>query len=312
MIYLLVGKDHYRVNERLNSIRKAAGLANDNTNYQEISGTFDYNEIVTQASAMPFLSEHRMMIVRGILSSKNKDVLDALVAWLPACPPETELVFVEEEMPDQRLGTTKAVQKIAKIENFGELKPYEIAQKIEELVAAKGGKIEKPVASLLQQYLGTDLTLITNEVDKLVTYSPIVTKETVGKLVDAGYFNTIFDFTDALAARNQQKALYHLGKLLESSDNEFYALSMISWQVNNLLLVKDLKEHGLSDAEIATRSKLKPFVVTKTIGMVRNFTIEELILIHRELLTIDESQKTGGADPKVLLTRFVTGVTTKK
>jgi len=305
MIYLFYGPDKYRLEKRLAEIKQAANIGNDSINYREISGDFNAATISSEAMAMPFLSEKRMLVINGLLASKDKALLAEIVEWIPQVPAETEIVFVEADAPDQRLLITKTLMKAAKVEVFANLTPLETARIIETMVTTRGGQIDKQSASLLQMYLGNDLIKIENEVNKLVSFDRIVNKENIELLVDAGYFNTIFDLTDAIAVRNAKKALQNLEKILENGESEIYLVTMIAMQIRNLMLVRDLKLHGLSESEIISKSKLHPYVVKKCLSQIRNFSIEKLMSIHRNLLDLDVAFKTGSAEPKVLLTKFI-------
>ncbi len=305
MIYLLFGPDKERLNKRLRQIKAAAGVSNDGINYREIAADFDAATIISEAGSMPFLAEKRVVVLRGLLGNKSKELLAKIAEWLPQVPAETELILVENEAPDQRLVITKTLNKVGQVENFTNMTPIEAVKQIERAVVEAGGSIDKATASLLQMYLGTDSTRLTNEVNKLVSYDKKVTRESVELLVDAGYFNTIFDLTDAIATRNTKKALHNLEKILESGESEVYLVSMIAMQVRNLLIIQDLKAHGLSDSEMVSRSKLHPFVVKKCLGQIRNFTKEQLIAMHKGLLDLDVALKSGIADPKTLLTKYI-------
>ncbi len=312
MIYLFYGEDKYRLAGRLAEIRKQAGADGDSVNYREMSGSFKGAEIIAEATAMPFLAEKRVLVLEGFLSTKDKSNFESIIAWLPAVPQETELVFVEDGSPDQRLAISKTLKSLARTEAFANLGPAEVIKQIETLTAQKNGAIERSASVAIQLYLGSDLGRISLELDKLISYDKNITKDNVDLLVDAGYFNTIFDLTDAISNQNQKKAIHCLEKALATGENETYLLTMIVSQVRNLLLVSDLKSHGLSESEIVSRSKLHPFVVKKSLAMIRNFTTDQLVSMHRQLLDIDIATKSGGADSKTLLTSFVLKVTNSR
>lgn len=305
MIYLLFGKDQYRLSARLRAIIKSAGITDDGINFTEVSSDFVAATIISEATAMPFLSDKRVLVLRGLLSTKNKELLSQINDWLSRVPLETELIFVEDEAPDQRLTIVKTLNKIAKVENFANLIPGEVVKIVEKMTADRGATIDRAAASLLQMYVGTDLARIENEVGKLAAYSKKIDTNSVELLVDAGYFNTVFDLTDAIATKNSKKAISNLQKILESGESEVYLVTMIAMQVRNLLLVQDLKSHGLSESEVTSKSKLHPFVVKKSLSQIRNFNTEQLITMHHGLLDLDIAMKTGLGEPKTLLTQFI-------
>jgi DNA polymerase III delta subunit len=57
--------------------------------------------------------------------------------------------------------------------------------------------------------------------------------------------------------------------------------------------------------QMARSLDLHPFVVKKSLPLVRRYTMERLSSIYRELLEIDRETKTGAGDQSVLLDVFV-------
>jgi len=82
-------------------------------------------------------------------------------------------------------------------------------------------------------------------------------------------------------------------------------LSMIVYQVRNLLVVKELAEKGLMYASIVKKSGLHPFVVKKTFFQCRAFSLEELKNIYRRIFTIDSQIKTGRVEAETALDLLV-------
>lgn len=309
MIYLFYGEDKYRLNARLREILDAhLGDAGD-INISQINEKYDFSVIRSEAESLPFLSDKRLLIVRNVLRSKDKTLLENLSKWLVGATISNDLVFVEDEAPDQRTALYKALAKIGKVEIFAELKSFEAVNWIKKQVTVAGATIDQDAATLLQLYCGSDLYRLSNEIDKLANYDKHITKQSVEKLVDAGFFNTIFELTDALSDKKPKRALDILTKTLDSGANEIYLVTMLARQIRNLLIVKDLSDHRISESEIVGKTKLHPFVVKKSLGQSRNFTKNQLLVLHSSLVELDYAMKSTTNDPRTLLQKFVTEMT---
>lgn len=309
MIYLFYGEDKYRLNLRLGEILAThQGEAGD-LNISKISEKYDFLTIKNEAESLPFLSDRRLLIITGILHSKDKTILESIAKWLPTAPESTDLVFVEADAPDQRTAIYKTLVKTGKVEIFTELKPFETINWIKAQAKDKGANIDPEAATLLQLYCGSDLARLSTEIDKLAAYDKHITKVNVEKLVDAGFFNTIFELTDALSEKKPRKALDIMTKSLDTGENEIYLVSMLARQVRNLLIVKDLADHRLSEAEIVGKTHMHPFVIKKSLAQSRNFTKNQLLALHGSLVELDFSLKSTGTDPRVLLSKFVAEMT---
>jgi DNA polymerase-3 subunit delta len=309
MIYLFYGDDQYRLRERLQQIMLShVGTAGD-INITHISEKYDFNVIKNEAESLPFLSDKRLLVIQNIAQSKDKSLLEQLTKWLPATQTENDIVFVEVESPDQRTSFYKTLLKLGKVEIFSELKPFEVIAWIKERITVSQGNIDADAVSLLQLYCGSDLSRIANEINKLISYDPHITKQTVNKLIDPGFFNTIFELTDALSEKKTKKALNLMTRTLDTGESEIYLVSMLARQVRNLMIVKDLAEHRLSESEIVSKTHLHPFVIKKSLGQSRNFTDNQLLALHGSLIQLDMAMKSTGTDPRLLLTKFVTEMT---
>ena len=309
MIYLFYGEDRYRLQKRLLQIMATHQGAAGDINISKISEKYEFNVIKNEAESLPFLSDKRLLVIYNVLKSKDKTLSGNLSKWLTTLASDNDLVFVEDEAPDQRTSLYKTLAKVGKIEVFGELKPFEAVNWIKAQVSGKKATIEPDAANLLQLYCGSDLSRLSNEIDKLTSYDPHITKSNVEKLVDAGFFNTIFELTDALSEKKSKRALDLLTKTLDSGENEIYLVSMLARQVRNLLIVKDLSDHRLSESEIVGKTHLHPFVIKKSLSQSRNFTKNQLLTLHKNLVNLDLAMKSTSTDPRVLLAKFVTEMT---
>jgi len=312
MIYLLFGEDKYGRDRYFSELKNKLGFVNDSINLTSHRNSFDVGKIILEASSLPFLSDRRMIVLEGVFKSKDKSFLDTFAKWLENVPDFTDIVIIDNDAPDKRLKIFKNISKYGEIHEFKPMSIADIVSYIRNRVSEKGGTIDAITARNLQFACGSDLNSVNNEIDKLLAFEPNISTNNVNLLVDAGYFNRIFDLTDAISSKNTNKALYHLEKLLSIGEEPLGILGMIGGQVRNLLLVKDLHEHRLSEFEIQSRTKLHQFVVQKSIGQIRYFTMPQLLTMHEAVLETDSMLKQGFGDPITLLERLVIRLSKKE
>lgn len=109
----------------------------------------------------------------------------------------------------------------------------------------------------------------------------------------------VFGFLDALGYKNKQKSFLELHRLLDQGESPIYLLTMIVWQIRNLLRVKLYNNGG------EPKPKMNPFVLRKAQSQVKNFGEEELVGIYRKLLDAEIKLKTTPLDPVLVLDRVV-------
>jgi DNA polymerase-3 subunit delta len=172
-------------------------------------------------------------------------------------------------------------------------------------IIKRGGKIEQGAAYRLAQIVGPDLWRASLEIDKLCSYrnGKLIRKEDIELLVKEEIHPKIFSLIDALGERNTKRAHLLLSELLSLGENESYILSMIAYQIRNLLIIKDL----LEKEKPLNLSGLHPFVLEKTRQQSKNFTKEQLKNIYGKLLETDYNIKTGRLKPYLALDLLIAG-----
>ncbi len=161
---------------------------------------------------------------------------------------------------------------------------------------------------MLANFIGSQLRLLANELDKLATYvgdSKTITADDVRKLSAQVQEARIFDLTDALAQRNRKQALDILHELLVDGEPPLRLISTITSQVRSLLLVKELVQKGMRATQIASTIGVAPFVAEKALRQVGKFSVSQLEDAYRQLLATDAALKRSRMTPEMALDLLV-------
>ena len=84
---------------------------------------------------------------------------------------------------------------------------------------------------------------------------------------------------------------------------------MVVRQFRLLILTQEMLNAGSHEGEITRQLKIYPFVARKLIGQARNFSMETLEDIYKELLDTDVGIKTGQFPAEVALDTLITSLT---
>jgi len=152
----------------------------------------------------------------------------------------------------------------------------------------------RAISSLIQR-VGQDTGNLSQEVTKLANYkgSLGVSEDDVITMTSAPSDLNIFDLVDAFAIRDRPRAYSLLYRELQSGRDPYYILTMMTYQVRNLLLVSDLTGRKLSQGEIVKQSGLHPFVVRKSLEQCRKFTETALRKLYTTLALMEYHTKQG-------------------
>ena len=134
------------------------------------------------------------------------------------------------------------------------------------------------------------------EMEKLFSYTmgqEEITVQDIDEICTTQITNKIFDMVEAVAAKQQKKALEYYYDLLALKEPPMRILYLLSRQFKLLLHVKELVKQGQDKAQIAKNAGLHPFVAGKYMSQCRNFKSSELRAIMEESAEIEELVKTG-------------------
>jgi DNA polymerase-3 subunit delta len=328
MFYLFHGEDEYRRSLQLATMK--AKLGDPTTvalNTTELDGRrLTLNELISVCDAMPFLSEKRLVIVHDLAarferkrgtaeddSEEGPSFLEQFEEYVNRLPESTRLVLVEDHEIEKKNPIYRIVAKSDQghEREFASLDPGELNRWIAQHVGEKGGRIENTAVSVLAEFVGSDLRLLDQEIDKLLTYvgpERAVTEQDVELLVSYAQEANIFHMVDALGKRDTRRAMELMEQLLEGGQHPLYLLRMITRQFRILIQVKELLAKGTSAEDIRALLRLHPYVVKKTKGQAANFSIEQLEVIYKQLHEVDVAVKSGQMEPALALNLFVTEV----
>jgi DNA polymerase-3 subunit delta len=297
MIFFFYGPNTYAASAKLRAmINTYVEKAGSDFGLDRIDGTeASADQITSTLQASPFLANSRLVVVKNLGS--NKSATEKVLAALDNVPDSTVAVFFDGEV-DQRTSYFKTMTKhpavkAVKYEKLGlpQLQAWSIkeAQRL-------GGSIDRAAANRLVEMVGDDQWRLEQEINKLVNFDSNVTLENVKNLVEQSNTESIFDLVDAMSAGNTKAALTIFHKLLADRTNEVYILTMVTWQLRNLLLAKT--SGGMPSNELAKKAGLSPYVAGKALDKQRQFSFFEAI-------DTDFKIKTGQGQPEHLVEQLI-------
>ncbi|PIP27187.1 MAG: DNA polymerase III subunit delta [Candidatus Moranbacteria bacterium CG23_combo_of_CG06-09_8_20_14_all_39_10] len=319
MIIFLYGEDSFRSSQKLLEIKKrflvsdkiGSGLAVFNW------GEKGNKQKLLDVLSMPnLLAPKRLVIVRDMLKFGMDAEKDELIEYLKKKEKEVQadqdlvIIFWEDGQPKKNGKLYKILDKISKSQNFEKLTGLKLNQWIVQHIkdANPTGSIGKGALEKLILFVGSDTNSLDKEIQKLVDFTDgkIIQEDDVEILVKANVDVNIFNTIDAMANNNKKEALRLLQEHLSKGEVPFQIFAMFVYQFRNLLKVADLQEqYHNNDFVIAKAAGLHPFVVKKSLGQIRNFSLPRLKEIYQKLSELDTQLKTGQIEVKLALDKFI-------
>lgn len=312
MIKLFYGEDSYSLNHALKELEQK--FANENfgdMNINKFDGAgLNFDQLIRSATAIPFLAQKRLIIISNFLRDGDQNLRDYLTDNSNLIPDSAEIILVEEGEVKKNLGLYKKLLKLKTVEYFPLRRGYELEKWLKEYAQKEKIPIGFPAIRKLVATAGNNSWRLSNELAKLDLYRQArgkaeIDESDIDEMVASEHDQNIFDFIDALGARNAAMALKYLQNLLNGGKNENYILSMIVYQFRNMLLIQDMIIRGVKRNQIAAEAELHPFVVGKTMRVLNNYDLPLLKRIYYRLMRTDIDIKTGRTEPRLALEKLL-------
>jgi DNA polymerase III delta subunit len=264
-----------------------------------------------------------MWIAKVVKDYKNKELQNILMERVEgkSIPESTVLIFWE--------GTDTFKTKDAK-EFFARLQEEKYAQAFDVLegaklggwilaeVAARGGKMAPQAVQYLVDHVRGDMWRLHSLIDQLVAYgtelSPAlpcegreVTMEDVRQFVSEKADDNIFNLVDAILGKQPKRVFAMIEEQYNKGEDSGYIFAMILRQCRILLELRDMfeRDDAMTSEGMAKKLALHPFVVKKSLPLVKRYSRVALEQMFQDLLSIDIQTKTGQGDQSMLVDMFV-------
>ena len=299
-VYLLTGPEGYL---RLYYTKKLADAVlpeSDTMNRTVISGDkIDENEIISLCDTLPFFAERRLVLVKD--SGFFKNTTDRLPDYVKNLPEETVLIFSEREC-DKRNRLYKAVKSAGCVAEFPVQTETALLPWGAKLLANANLRITKNDLSYLIARVGTDMSLLSLELDKLANYCKgreAVTRADIEAVCTEQLDDNIFKMLEAVTRRDQKEALDIYADLLAKKEPPMRIIVMLGRQYNQLLMLREMMDDEVPSSEFASRTGMNPYVVRKMIGTARRYTVRQLKSALSHCVSMQEAVTTGAVSDRL-------------
>ena len=293
-IYLLYGEEAYLKKQYKERFIKAMLPEGDTMNYAYYEGkNTDIKEVIDLAETLPFFAERRLIVFEntGFFKSAGADLAD----YIGDMPDTTYFIFIESEV-DKRSRLYKAVKAKGHIVELGVQDENTLRRWVQGLVKKEHKTMEPGDIVYFLNKVGTDMENITKELEKLVCYAmdrDVLTREDIDAVCVTQITSHIFEMVNAVAEKNQRKALDLYFELLALKEPPMRILFLLTREYRILFHVKALLKQGYGRKEIASKAGLHPFAAGRYMDQAKRFHTRELRAAIEEGADIEQRVKTG-------------------
>jgi len=299
-IYFLMGEESYYIDKISDFIEETVlDEAEKGFNQQVMYGRdATIEDIVGAAKRYPMMAERQVLIVKEAQDlSRN---IEKLVSYAENPQPTTVLVLnYKYKKLDKRKKLYKVIAKSGLIFESKKLYENQVSDWIRRVLSGKNYQVEPKAAQMLVEFLGTNLSKISNELEKLMLIlpegtiiSPTHIEENIG--ISKDYNN--FELRKAVGEKNVVKANRIIAYFAENPKNNplVMTISLLNSFFTQLLLFHSLDDR--SKNSVAKMLGVNPFFVDEYFLAARNYPMRKVAQVIAFLRDADIKSKGVGAN----------------
>ncbi|MFM9989733.1 DNA polymerase III subunit delta [Flavobacterium sp.] len=299
-IYFLMGEEPYYIDKLSEYIENNILQEHERDFNQTVLYGRDVTieDVVSNAKRYPMMADRQVVIVKE--AQDLVKTIDKLESYAENPQPTTVLVICYKyKTLDKRKKITKILAQKGVVYESKKLYENQVGEWLKRVLSGKKLNIEPKAVAMLVDFLGTDLSKIANELDKLAiilpqgsTITPAIIEENIGFSKD---FN-VFEFRKAIGERNQLKSYQIADHFAQNpKDNPMVVTTSLVFS----FFIQLLKYHGLKDRNPKTVAPIlgvSPFFLKDYDVALRNYPMKKVSQIVASLRDIDVKSKGVGAN----------------
>ena len=254
-IYYLMGEESYYI-DKISEYISQTVLTDEEKEFNltvMYGADTDIANIFNAAKRYPMMSEYQVVIVK---EAQNVKDMESLVYYVQKPLPSTILVICHKHGTlDKRKKLAATIEKVGVLFESKKIKDTQLSGFITSFLKRKSVDIEPKAAEMMAEFVGTDLSRMAGELEKLVLTLPVgqmrITPEQIERNIGISKDYNNFELKNAIIARDVLKA----NKIIKYFDenpktNPIQAtLSVLFNFFSNLMLVyyaPDKSEQGIA------------------------------------------------------------------
>lgn len=298
-IYFLMGDEPYYIDMIANFILDNV-LADSEKGFNQMvvyGKDTSIDEVISNAKRFPMMADFQVILVKE--AQHLSRTIEQLTTYVDNPQPTSVVVFCYKyKKLDKRKKLYRSVLKSGVLFESKKLYENQVGGWIRQALSDQGYTISPKSAAMLMEYLGTDLSRIHNELEKLylaVPKSQEITSKHIESYIGISKDYNNFELKKAIAERNFLK----IGRIVHyfsqnPKDNPF----VVTISLLYTFFAQLLQYHGLHDTSpksVAKALSINPYFVSEYQTAAKNYPMKQVSQIISGLRELDLKGKGLGA-----------------
>lgn len=300
-IYLFTGEEIFLAEFYAKKLKNALVAEGDEFNYIKLS-TEDVSGFQEAAESFPVLSEKKLLVLKGnnLSSELKSDFVSFLEEFIGEIPEYTTVLFMSPFI-DKKSRLYKLLKKNSTECVFSKQKTDDLVIWARKVIASKGKEADRETAYALINSAGNDMTLLMNEIEKLVSYAgnrTKITKEDVESICSRNIDSIVFKMIDSALDGKPDTAFLIYNDLKIKKEQPVAINGAITKYMIDILRFKAMKDDGTPLKAIYEKLNLhSSFRQRKYLDYSSKLSEKYLKNMINLCANLDIDLKSGGIDP---------------
>ena len=293
-IYYFCGDESYYIDKLVDAIESNALTENEKSFNQSIlyGGDTDVKRLIDECMRLPMMAPRQVVIVKEAQQIKKIEEFEKYILKPVAT---TVLVLASKaKFPDKRKSFAKSIIKNGIVLETKRMYDNQVPAWIENHITELGYKASKEAVQLLADYLGTEISVITNEVSKLIlnkNKGENITLEDIEKNVGISKDFNSFELNKALSTKDITTA-FRIANYFESNPkNNPLVVTLSNLQTFFTTIFQMQHIQGITDAALMSEFKLWPALLPQYKAALKNYSMRKTEDILLEIAKMDLRSK---------------------
>lgn len=299
-VYFLMGEEPYYIDKISEFIEKNV-LTEEEKGFNQMvlyGREVSIEEISDSAKRFPMMSERQVVIVKEAQDLSR--TIEKLVSYVENPQLSTVLVICYKyKTIDKRKKLYKAIQKSGLIYDSKKLYESQVADWIRRVLLGKNYKIDTKATLMLVEFLGNDLSKISNELEKLIIVLPLnstITPKDIEENIGISKDYNNFELRKAIGERNVLNANKIINYFAQNQKANpiVVTVSLLNSFFTQILIYHSLKDK--SKNSVARALRVNPYFVSDYITAAKNYPMRKVSQVIALLREADVKSKGVGAN----------------
>lgn len=301
-IYFFHGEEPYFIDAAVKSLENDVLEEDEKAFNQTVVYGKDttFSDVLALARQFPMMGDRQVIILKEAQEIRMNDKeSEALKVYTANPVPSTVLVIAYKyKKIDARKAFAKTLSKNKMLFESSKVRDYEVANWIDQHLRKIGLRTKPNIPALLGEYLGTDLSRIANELQKLqiiLKGDDILDEKLIEMHIGISKDFNVFELIKSLANRDAARAMrvaHFLGKSAKQNPFEMMMGSLYNF-FSNLIIFHTMA--GQNPKVINDELRLNHFQAQEMQAAARSYSLKNATRIISILREIDLKRKGLGA-----------------